>query len=190
MLLEDFSPGTPPPALHSYHPHEKNFVQAPCRVGRCIRAGADRPGNVAPCLSSHDTDWEYAIEVTNEGNVVPLLRRDDGEPPSYHYHSKSISPIQAGPMPAIAAAFDSVQWKRPPYLAPLSRGSRCRLRSLHGIRADTCAVADDAGFPCPWLISSLCLFYQIRSKYTACRGARPRVPVTKLAYLSPDIDPA
>ncbi len=36
---------------------------------------------------------------------------------------------------------------RPPYLAPLSRGSRCRLRSLHGIRADTCAVADDAGFP-------------------------------------------
>jgi hypothetical protein len=32
--------------LHSYHPHEKNFVRAPCRVGRCIRAGADRPGNV------------------------------------------------------------------------------------------------------------------------------------------------
>jgi hypothetical protein len=30
--------------------------------------------------------------------------------------------------------------------------------------ADTCAVADDAGFPCPWLISSLCLFYQTRSK--------------------------
>ena len=26
------------------------------------------------------------------------------------------------------------------------------------------AVADDAGFPCPWLISSLCLFYQTRSK--------------------------
>ena len=69
-LLEDFSPGAPPPALHSYHPHEKNFVRAPCRVGRCIRAGADRPGNVAPCLSSHDTGWEYAIEVTNEGKVV------------------------------------------------------------------------------------------------------------------------
>ena len=77
-LLEDFSPGTPPPALHSYHPHEKNFVRAPRRVGRCIRAGADRPGNVAPCLSSHDTGWEYAIEVTNDGKVVPLRRRDDG----------------------------------------------------------------------------------------------------------------
>ena len=171
-LLEDFSPGTPPPALHSYHPHEKNFVRAPCRVGRCIRAGADRPGNVAPCLSSHDTGWEYAIEVTNEGKIVPLRRRDDGgrsrlviiRGAGRPDHSKSISPIQAGPMPAIAAAFDSVQWKRLPYLAPLSRGSRCRLRSLHGIRADTCAVADEAGFPCPWLISSLCLFYQTRSK--------------------------
>ena len=75
-LLEDFSPGAPPPALHSYHPHEKNqvvFVRAPRRVGRCIRAGADRPGNVAP-----DTGWEYAIEVTNNGKVVPLRRRDDG----------------------------------------------------------------------------------------------------------------
>ena len=54
------------------------FVRAPRRVGRCIRAGADRPGNVAPCLSSHDTGWEYAIEVTNDGKVVPLRRRDDG----------------------------------------------------------------------------------------------------------------
>ena len=62
--------------MHSYHPHEKNqvvFVRAPRRVGRCIRAGADRPGNVAP-----DTGWEYAIEVTNNGKVVPLRRRDDG----------------------------------------------------------------------------------------------------------------
>jgi hypothetical protein len=74
---------------------------------------------------------------------------------------------------------------RPPYLAPLSRGRRCRLRSLHGIRADTCAVADDAGFPCPWLISSCACFTRHGPSNTACRGARPRVLVTKLAYLSP-----
>jgi hypothetical protein len=67
---------------------------------------------------------------------------------------------------------------RPPYLAPLSRGSRCRLRSLHGIRADTCAVADDAGFPCPWLISSYACFTRHGPSNTACRGAHPRVPVT------------
>ena len=131
------------------------FVRAPRRVGCCIRAGADRPGNVAPCLSSHDTGWEYAIEVTNDGKVVPLRRRD-----AQQEHQRNTNWANA----PIAAAFDSPQWKRPPYLAPLSRGRRCRLRSLHGIRADTCAVADDAGFPCPWLISSLCLFYQTRSK--------------------------
>ena len=78
-LLEDFSPGTPPPALHSYHPHEKNrFCSGTVSCRALHSAGADRPGNVAPCLSSHDTGWEYAIEVTNEGKVVPLRRRDDG----------------------------------------------------------------------------------------------------------------
>ena len=106
--------GAPPPALHSYHPYEKNqvvFVRAPRRVGCCIRAGADRPGNVAPCLSSHDKGWEYAIQVTNDGKVVPLRRRD-----AQQEHQRNTNWANA----PIAAAFDSPQWKRPPYLAPLS----------------------------------------------------------------------
>ena len=74
-LLEDFSPGAPPPALHSYIRTKKIRL---CLFGHRVVSGVDRPGNVAPCLSSHDTGWEYAIEVTNDGKVVPLRRRDGG----------------------------------------------------------------------------------------------------------------
>jgi hypothetical protein len=130
-----------------------------------------------------DQRWEgrAIAQARRWGRSRLVIIRGAGRPD----HSKSISPIQAEPMPAIAAAFDSPQWKRPPYLAPLSRGRRCRLRSLHGIRPIRAPWPMMPVFRAPGSFLHCACFTRHGPSNTACRGARPRVLVTKLAYLSP-----